>query len=428
MTTSESFSLDEIRIIQTRQLRKTVYYLYERSPYYRDLMDREGIQPADIKDIDDLRHFPTTCREDISREGNRFLCIRPEEVADTVATAGTTHAPLFVRLAESDLLRLAYNEQISLRLTGLEPLDVVLLTTSLDRCNLAGIGYYHGLRRLGSGVMRVGPVPPALLLRLLDEGQATALIGTPAYFIQLVRYAQDVGLDQRLRNIKRLICVSEAIRKNDFSLSVLGERLVHDWHTTLFSLYTVTEIQTSFCECEAGQGGHIHPELMQLEIVDEQGRLLPEGTIGEVCVTPFGITGSPLLRYRTGDYSFLVHNECACGRMSPRLGPILGRSQQRVYIQQQAWFLTFIHEIIQAAPEIRQHVLVVESHEQGNDRLVLLLETTKPAVIEHLRQSLPLLVSNALDIQQVSPEQMQTLQNQGEAQPRRIFIDRRQPQ
>ncbi|MFK4996513.1 phenylacetate--CoA ligase, partial [Klebsiella pneumoniae] len=77
-------------------------------------------------------------------------------------------------------------------------------------------------------------------------------------------------------------------------------------------------------------GGHHHPELLIVEILDEAGNQLPAGTAGEVTITSLGVEGMPLLRYRTGDICARYEEPCACGRTTSRLSPVLGRLSQMI--------------------------------------------------------------------------------------------------
>ncbi len=425
MSHSEMFTLEEIEILQTRQLRKTIHYIYNRSPFYRDLMDREGVSLTDIKTLADLKHIPTTDKEALSSEGDRFLCIRPEEVADIVTTSGTSGAPIFFKLSEDDLARLAYNEQLSFHLAGITDKDVVALGVTLDRCFMAGMAYYMGLRRLGATVLRVGPISPAFLLKFLDTAGVTAIVSVPSFLKRVALYAEETGVSLRRNAVRKLICIGEPVRHADFSLNALGQTIARAWDAQVFSTYASTEMSTTFGECESGCGGHLHPELMHVEIVDDRGHPVPSGEIGEVCVTPFGITGMPLLRYRTGDYTFMLTDPCTCGRITPRLGPILGRRGQMLKVKGTTVFPAVIHEIMQAEPEVRNHVLVVESEDALSDKLTLLVDTAHPQISERLRERIQAELKIYPDIRVVPGEEITTLQFEGEYRKRRWFIDRR---
>lgn len=87
-------------------------------------------------------------------------------------------------------------------------------------------------------------------------------------------------------------------------------------------------MQTAFTECSAGRGGHLNPELVILELIDDEGQPVPPGEIGEVTVTTLGVEGMPLLRYKTGDLCRAYYEPCSCGRHTTRLSPVIGRKNK----------------------------------------------------------------------------------------------------
>src|SRR5690606_30519302 len=104
-------------------------------------------------------------------------------------------------------------------------------------------------------------------------------------------------------------------------LNTLGEKISSEWRIKLYNTYASTEMQTAFTECSAGRGGHQQPDLILLEILDDDGNPLKEGEYGEVTITTLGVEGMPLLRYRTGDICCFYETPCTCGRKSKRLSP-----------------------------------------------------------------------------------------------------------
>jgi phenylacetate-CoA ligase len=310
-------------------------------------------------------------------------------------------------------------------LAGITEKDVVALAVTLDRCFMAGMAYYMGLRRLGAAVLRVGPISPSFLLRFLERTGATAVVSVPSFLKRVGLHAEEAGISLRRSSVRKLICIGEPLRHADFSLNALGQALTRTWDAQLFSTYASTEMSTTFGECEYGRGGHLHPELMHVEIVDEHGRPVPMGETGEVCVTPFGVTGMPLLRYRTGDFTFLRTEACACGRATLRLGPILGRRGQMLKVRGTTVFPAIIHEIVQAETEVRAHVLIVESEDALSDKLTLLLETDQSRAAERVRERVQAEIKTAPVVRLASAEEINRLQSEGEYRKRRIFIDRR---
>jgi len=57
----------------------------------------------------------------------------------------------------------------------------------------------------------------------------------------------------------------------------------------------------AFTECEFGAGGHHHPELLIVELLDDSNTPVKSGEAGELTVTTLGVEGMPLLRFKTGD-------------------------------------------------------------------------------------------------------------------------------
>jgi phenylacetate-CoA ligase len=426
MAKTEMFDPQEISIIQARQLRKTIHYIYQRSPYYYDLFDRERIQPTEIKTLNDLRILPTTSREDLQREGDRFLCVRPEEIADIMTTSGTGGIPCVVKVTESDISRLAYNEQLSAKTIGITEKDVVALAVSLDRGNMAGLASYFGLRRIGATVVRVGHLAPEQMFRFLTEVKPTCIVGMPSYLKTVAQAAEQMGEHVRHFNLKRLVCIDEPIREQNFSLNAVGMYLSRIWKCPLYSIYRSTELSTSLSECEAGFGSHVHPEISHIEIVDDQGNPMPEGQVGELCVTPFGVSGMPVLRYRTGDFTFIKTTACTCSRKTLRLGPILRQRSTRLTVRGQVLFPSDIHGIVQEEPDVRSHVLVLENEDNGGEKVTLLLDTGQARVGEQLTDRIHEHLGLRIESRVVSDTEIRSLQKVDEYSKPRLMVDRRQ--
>jgi phenylacetate-CoA ligase len=425
MSRSEMFSPEDIAIIQSRQLRKTIHYLYTRSPFYRDRFDRNGVVPAEVKTLDDLERIPPTTAEDLRREGDRFLCVRPEEVADVVTTSGTTGAPYLFKLTEVDLARLAYNEQLSFRTVELGATDVVALAVTLDHCYIAGLAYALGLRRVGAAVLRVGPVSPPALLDLLVQARVTALVAEPAYLLRVVRHAEAIGFPLAETAVRRLVCIGEAVRTPSLDLDPVGKTLAAAWNAQVFSSYGTTELSGSLCECPSGAGGHLHPELMHIEVVDDQGRPLPAGETGELCVTPFGVTGMPVLRFRTGDLGRLLTGPCACGRHTLRLGPVAGRKTQLLRLAGREVLPHDAHVLLQSDPGVLSHLIVAESGSGGEDRLSVRLEAGAPEVLERVRGRFQRELGLAPELHLLGHEELEAMRTEDEYRKSRWFLDRR---
>lgn len=348
------------RQLQETLLREHLAHLAAHSPYYRALLSELGVDPARVT-LAALAGLPFTDKATLGARADAFLAVPMSRVVDIVLSSGTTGQATAIMYTENDLRRLTYNEEISFAGCGVTAQDVVLLTCTMDRCFIAGLAYYAGARSLGAAVIRNGLCSVESHLEIIRRLQPTVLVGVPTFLVKLGEYLKTEGLDPAAVGVKRLICIGEPIRDRDLALLRVGERLEQLWGAPPYSTYASSETISSFCECAARQGGHLHPELAIVEIVADDGTVLPPGEVGEVVTTPLAIEGLPLLRFRTGDVSFLIDEPCACGRTSPRLGPILGRKAQMIKYRGTTLYPNAIYAVLDAIPEVGEYYVVAAS-------------------------------------------------------------------
>src|SRR5262245_60065043 len=135
------------------------------------------------------------------------------------------------------------------------------------------------------------------------------------------------------------------------------------------STYASTETCTTFAEGPLCKGGHLNPELAIVEVLDDLDRPVKSGQPGEVVITPLGVQGMPLIRFRTGDIAALLTAKCPCGRTTPRLGPIVGRRQHLLKYRGTSIYPNSIIEALRAIPAVRDCVLIAEAHDPLSDRI-----------------------------------------------------------
>jgi phenylacetate-CoA ligase len=356
----EFSSPDRIRTVQEGLLQDHLRHLASDSPYYRSFFRGQGIDPAKIT-LDSLRSVPMTDKAELGRNNEDFLAVPKSAIVDMVLSSGTTGKPTTMMYTENDLRRLAYNEEISFVSCGLTRDDVVLLTCTIDRCFIAGLAYFSGVRSLGAAAIRNGLSSPESHLEIIERLRPTAIVGVPSFLLKLGRFMQSYSINPRALGVKKLVCIGEPIRDRSLALLKLGENLEEVWGAKIYSTYASSETITSFCECTAQQGGHLHPDLGIVEIVNDQGELLPPGEPGEVVMTPLQIEGMPLLRFRTGDVSFLKNEACTCGRFSPRLGPLLGRKKQMIKFRGTTLYPNSIFAVLDSFPAVSEYYVTATS-------------------------------------------------------------------
>lgn len=359
---------EEILRVQTLMLREHLAYLRSSSPAYKKILKDLNPESFEFKRLAEL---PLTRKEDIEKDPPSFLAVPPERMADIVLSSGTTGKPLQIFYTAADLERLAYNENEAFAGCGIEADDRVLLTCTMDRCFVAGLAYFLGLRARGATVIRNGHGVIESHAELIRTLRPTVLVGVPSFLKKLGQALSGWGQNPAQAGVRKLICIGEPLRQRDFALTGTAQELERLWQARIFSTYASSETITTFCECTAQRGGHLIPELAAVEIVDEEGRLLPNGQAGEVVLTPFAVEGMPLLRYQTGDISFLEDGPCSCGRYSSRLGPVLGRKKQRMKVRGTSLYPQAVFTAVEDIPEVLNYYVEAFSDSELSDRLVV---------------------------------------------------------
>ncbi len=353
--TDESVPLAERKTIQLELLRQHLEYCRDNSPYYRELL--QGKLFSDFK-LEALATLPLTDKSDFSNHNDDFIAVTENEIADIVFSSGTTGKPCKIVYSEDDLNRLAYNEAQAFYRFGVKATDRVLLTCTMDRCFVAGLAYFLGIRKLGATAIRNGLNSFASHARIINELRPTVIVGVPSFLRKLGLFMQQSG--NSLASVTRLVCIGEPTRQADLTLSPVALELEAIWQAQLFSTYASSETITTFAECETGTGAHFNYDLAIVEIVDEYGKLLAPGQVGEVVVTPLQITGTPLIRFKTGDISFIIDEPCKCDRQGIRLGPILGRNSQMLKVNGTTIFPQVIFSELAVIAEVDEYYIEVK--------------------------------------------------------------------
>jgi len=216
------------------------------------------------------------------------------------------------------------------------------------------------------------------------------LVSVPSSLIKLVDYVAGIGQDINLCSVRKVVCIGENIRNSDFSLNTLGNSIVSTWNIKLYSTYASTEMQTAFTECAEGKGGHLQPDLIIAEILDEQGNPVPDGHAGEVTITTLGVEGMPLLRYRTGDMCIAHTQPCPCGRHSMRLSPVLGRKQQMIKLNGTTMYPPALFDLLDGMTEVVEYVVEVNTGKFDTDEVTLHIQLAEPGhdILENVRTAI----------------------------------------
>ncbi|MGC8560723.1 MAG: phenylacetate--CoA ligase family protein [Phycisphaerae bacterium] len=345
--------------LQIRHARKSIYY-------------RNRI-PAAAENIHLHRHLlqslPITTKAELVKNNLDFLAVNPSEIREWVTTSGTTGQPVRIALAEKDMDRLAKNEAAALSLAGLRAGDGLLIAVGMDRLFVAGLAYWLGAQACGALTLRVGPslVDLAGVARLpLAARRRWFLIGVPSLLVGSLQ--NGVTLPQNLGGI---IGIGEALFDAEFQPNAVHRALSQFTRAPILSTYASTEVCCTFAQGPKCLGNHLNPQMGVIEILDSGGRYCPPGVPGRVVITSLGLHAMPLIRFDTGDIAAFHPEPCPCGRSSPRLGQILGRSTQLLKVQGVSIFATAIIELLRDIYAGMDAIIHADQDAIGVDRVVI---------------------------------------------------------
>jgi len=359
-----------IKKLQEKRLRNHLVHCSKHSPYYQRILKDSYIDFERIT-LEQLCKLPFTDKSDLEKYNNDFCAVSSVKIVDVVLSSGTTGRPTRIIYTDYDLNRLAYNEKKSFAGCGITAEDIVLLTCTMDRCFVAGLAYFLGVRSLGATAIRNGLNTLESQKDIILRMNPSVIVGVPTFLKKLGLYLQNNNIDPVKTAVSKLVCIGEPLRNYNLEPLKIGRDLEEIWQAKTFSTYASTETVTTFCECTAQQGGHLHPDLAVVELIDKNGKVLSSEHTGEVVVTPLSVEGMPLVRFKTGDISFLIDKQCPCGRYSARLGPILGRKKQMMKVRGTTVYPQSIYSALEEINGIDDYYLIVSSETDLSDNITI---------------------------------------------------------
>jgi phenylacetate-CoA ligase len=391
----EKKSVGEIRAFQEKALLNQLQYLRVNSRFYQELFRIYDIDINKIKTLDDLRLIPVTQKEDLQNNTSDFICVEQNKIIDYLTTSGTSGDPVTYVMTENDLRRLAYNEYLGFRCADCTKNEVFQLMTTIDRRFMAGMAYFLGSRRLRSGMIRVGNGIPEMQWDTINRFSPTTLIAVPSFLVNIIDYAVKNGIDHHASSITKAVCIGDALRNTDFSFNTLGRKIHERWpEMKLYSTYASTEMAASFTECRYGIGGHHHPELLIVELLDDNDSPVSKGTPGELTITTLGVEGMPLLRFKTGDICNGHYEPCKCGRNTMRVGPVIGRKNQMIKYKGTTLYPPALYDILENIDGVRNYIVELSTNSMGVDEILIYIgsenksESFEKVIKDHFRAKL----------------------------------------
>ncbi|MDR0838110.1 MAG: phenylacetate--CoA ligase [Oscillospiraceae bacterium] len=325
----ETMSLDEMRALQSVRLVETVQHVYKNVPYYRDLMDKKGVAPGDIKSIDDLSKLPFISKDDL-RDAYPYgmLAVPLEDCVRIQSTSGTTGRRVVAFYTQGDVDLWDECCARAIVAAGGTNKDVVHVSYGYGLFT-GGPGLNGGSHKVGSLTLPMSSGNTERQIQFMVDLESTILCCTPSYAAFLAETIHETGQrgDIKLKaGIFGAEAWSEEMRRH------IEQRL----GIKAYDIYGLTEISgpgVSF-ECEEQTGMHVNEDHFIPEIINPvTGEVLPDGEKGELVFTSISKKAFPLLRYRTRDICVLSRKECSCGRTLIKMAKPMGRSDDMLIIR-----------------------------------------------------------------------------------------------
>ena len=371
----ETLSRERLEKLQDERLRFVVGYVYERVPFYRQRLDEAGVDPKAFGGLKDLHKLPFT-RKDHLRENYPFglFAVPREEVARIQASSGTTGKPTVVGYTKKDLQVFAEVVARSLAAAGARP-GMMLHNAYGYGLFTGGLGLHGGAEALGMTVVPVSGGMTERQVMLIQDLRPEVISCTPSYAQTLAEEFRKRGVSPEALSLEYAVLGAEpwteAIRKQvDEGLGVRS--------TNIYGLSEIIGPGVANECVEERQGSHIWEDHFLPEVVDpDTGEPLPEGKVGVLVLTNLTKEAMPLLRYWTGDLTFLTYEPCACGRTHVRMGPILGRTDDMLIIRGVNVYPTQVEAVLLGIPEVVPYYQIVVRREGTLDEAELKVEVSE---------------------------------------------------
>jgi len=371
---------DELEIMSPQQregylnqkLMEIVEYAYHHAPSAREILERAGVSPSQIRTIKDLEKLPITRKPElIELQKSKppyggFLTIPPEDVERVFIAPGPIYEPL-------------HTEKIkwfakSFYAAGFRKGDVVINSFTYHM-SPAGILFQEALRDCGATVIPMGVGNTEIQIQTMYDTRANGFVGTPSFLITLIKRAEVMGYDFR-----RDFALRKAWFTGEMLPPSLRKSLEEDYGVSTAQTYAVTELGGALAyECSRKSGMHVMDEYI-IEIVDPiTGKQLGPNEIGEIVVTPTFNKSWGLIRYGTGDMSSYTTESCPCGRTSNRLLGIVGRTTDAIKVRGMFVVARQAEQIFTNFDQILRFQIVV-GHQEQRDIMTFRIELKDEAV------------------------------------------------
>lgn len=359
----ETMDAGRLRELQLGRLRSVVDRALSGNEYYRGLFRQAGVSGSgELRTLEDASRLPTIKKDDFRVTYPLGLsCVDRSRIVEMHMSSGSTGTPVVMPYTESDLSQWADCMARCYAMAGAMPADAVQITPSFGLFN-GGFGMYHGARRRGLFVIPTGAGNTARQIKLAKDFGTRVLTGVVSYGIRVMEELE--ALKEKLPALQIGIFGAEAF--SDAMKAKLRAGLGID----VFDIYGMTEtggVGTLGMDCPAHDGTHVWEDHYLVEILSPvDQKPLPDGEIGELCVTALTREALPVIRFRTGDLTKVsARRKCACGRTHLRIAPISGRVDDMLIVKGVNFFPRQVEQALMSIPGVLNNYQIIIEEKNG---------------------------------------------------------------
>lgn len=380
--TKECMSRDEMQTLQSKRLVKTVDRVYHNVEFYRKKMQEVGLEPGDVRGLEDLSKLPYTTKTDLRDTYPFGLFAAPKsEIIRIHASSGTTGKATVVGYTRRDIE--IWSECVARCLTGagITRDDTIQIAYGYGLFT-GGLGAHYGAEHLGARVVPMSTGNTKKLTTMMKDFDVTAIACTPSYLLHIAEVLEEDGDLDKVK-LRAAVCGAEPWTEN------MRLQIEQKLGINAFDIYGLSEVMGPgvACDCIYHKGLHIHEDHFLPEIISADTlEPVPDGETGELVFTTLTKEGLPLIRYRTKDLTSITHEKCECGRTNARISRFKGRSDDMLIIRGVNVFPSQIENALLELNGTTPHYMMIVDRVNNSDTLEVQVEVEERFFSDEIRE------------------------------------------
>ena len=380
--TKECMSRDEMTNLQSARLVKLVDRVYHSVEYYRKKMQALGLEPGDIRGIEDLDKLPFTTKDDL-RDTYPFgmFAVPNSQITRIHASSGTTGKATVVGYTRRDIDIWSECVARCIAMAGLGKEDIIQVAYGYGLFT-GGLGAHYGAEKMGATVVPMSTGNTKKLITMMIDFGVTGIMCTPSYLLHIAETIEEMG-------VRDQICLKASLNGAEPWTEGMRGQIEQYLGIHAHDIYGLSEIMGPgvATDCSFHKGLHIHEDHFLPEIVDQNTlKPLRDGMTGELVISTLTKEGLPLIRYRTKDLTSIDHSPCACGRTTARIARFTGRTDDMLIIRGVNVFPSQIEAALLEMGETTPHYLLIVDRIKNMDTLEVQVEVEERFFSDEIRE------------------------------------------